>query len=446
MKIGMQTWGSHGDIRPFLALAEGLQAAGHEVRLVITCVESDAYSHLVSRNGVRIDVIGSPVLLPEQQESTIRQAHGIRDPMKQMAAVLRLCFAPVEDLMFDAARQLADECDLLIGHFFMHPLQIAAERAGRPYVSVVLSHATIPSDFNHPVLPGHPAVPGSIRKTGNRLLWLLTRFLLNRTLAHYPNRLRRSLGMAEIRDVVDGVWLSGQLTLAAISPRICRAQPDWPASVRVCGFLDGPLGAFNCEIEGVLPPGLDAFLAAGQAPVYVTLGSWMPRDVAGQTETLQLLTASVRSAGCRAIIQSLDPQACGFHSDDRILYVPAAAHQAVFPSCLAVIHHGGAGTTQSATLAGKPSVVIAHLSEQEHWGRELQRLGIAPGPLKRRNLTARKLAQAIRFVLDAPAMGSKAQLLGAAMRRENGVAEAVKLITETFDVRRQKAKSPLSID
>jgi Glycosyltransferase family 28 N-terminal domain len=35
MKIGMLTWGTHGDIRPFLALADGLQAAGHEVHLVI---------------------------------------------------------------------------------------------------------------------------------------------------------------------------------------------------------------------------------------------------------------------------------------------------------------------------------------------------------------------------------------------------------------------------
>jgi len=29
MRIGIQTWGSDGDIRPFIALAGGLQAAGH---------------------------------------------------------------------------------------------------------------------------------------------------------------------------------------------------------------------------------------------------------------------------------------------------------------------------------------------------------------------------------------------------------------------------------
>ena len=65
MKIGMQTWGSRGDIRPFLALAEGLQAAGNDVHLVITCVDSGAYESVTSANGVKISVVASPVLTPE---------------------------------------------------------------------------------------------------------------------------------------------------------------------------------------------------------------------------------------------------------------------------------------------------------------------------------------------------------------------------------------------
>jgi UDP:flavonoid glycosyltransferase YjiC (YdhE family) len=31
MKIGLQTWGSEGDIQPFITLAGGLVCAGHEV-------------------------------------------------------------------------------------------------------------------------------------------------------------------------------------------------------------------------------------------------------------------------------------------------------------------------------------------------------------------------------------------------------------------------------
>ena len=122
MKIGMQTWGSHGDIRPFLALAEGLQAAGNDVHLLITCVDSDAYRDMVSAAGGKITLVASPVLTPEQQESIGRTAYAIRNPMTQMKAILRLCLEPVEDAMFDAARRLCAESDVLIGHYFLHPL------------------------------------------------------------------------------------------------------------------------------------------------------------------------------------------------------------------------------------------------------------------------------------------------------------------------------------
>jgi sterol 3beta-glucosyltransferase len=424
MKIGIQTWGSHGDIRPFLALAEGLQAAGNEVHLVLTCVDDGLDQGIVSRHGVRITVLASPVLSPEQQEETGRIAYRTRNPMTQMAAILRLCFAPVEDIMFDAAQSLCAESDIVIGHYFMHPLQIAAEKAGRPYLSVLLSHVAVPSDFNHPL--------GSFTfgKPVHRLLWWLVRTMLNRILLHYPNRLRGRLGMPPESDIVTRVWLSKHLTLLAVSPQICNAQPDWPDSVRVCGFL----GATDpqADIAGQLPGTLAGFLDAGEAPVYMSFGSWMPQDIAGQTRALQLLTQAAKLAGCRAIIQSPSADACGFRSDRQILYITAAPHHAIFPRCRAVVHHGGAGTTQSATLAGKPSIVVANISEQEHWAGELRRLGIAGRPARRRSITAAALARRIEQVLAAPDMTLKAETIARAMKNERGVDKAVELVMERF--------------
>ena len=42
MKIGLQTFGSDGDVRPLMALAQGLGEAGHRVTLVVTHVEREA--------------------------------------------------------------------------------------------------------------------------------------------------------------------------------------------------------------------------------------------------------------------------------------------------------------------------------------------------------------------------------------------------------------------
>ena len=421
MKIGMQTWGSHGDVRPFLALAEGLQAAGHQVTLLITCLDGAAYEGYASPHGVTIRLVAAPVISPDEAEKIGRTAYTTRNPMTQMAEILRLCFAPAEAAMFAAAQALCADADLLIGHYFMHPLHIAAEQAGRPYVSVLLSHAAIPSAYNHPL-----GIP--LGRLGNRALWWLTRKLLHRAAGHYPNSLRKRLGMRPVEDIVTDVWISPHLTLVAVSPRICARQPDWPPSTQVCGFLDMP----NIELEGRLPEALASFLAAGAKPVYMTLGSWMPHDLASQRDTLRLLAEAARSAGCRAIIQSPGWRECGFVSCDQLLYVSAAPHHLIFPRCQAVVHHGGAGTTQSATLAGRPSVVVAHISEQEHWGRELQRMGVAGGVIRRRSLTARQLAGRIRQVLGTPEMTSRAEAMSRAMAREDGVAEAVRCINETF--------------
>lgn len=422
MKIGLQTWGSHGDVRPFVALAEGLQRAGHEVTLLITCVDSDAYEALVSAAGVKVRVLASPVLSPIAAEKIAQTAYNTRNPMAQMATLLRLAFDPAEEAMFAAAQELAAGSDLLIGHYFLHPLQIAAEHAGKPYVSVLLSHAGVPSEFNNPF---GLSMAG---RAGNRLLWWLVKRALNGPLLPYSNHLRARLQMKPVEDVVTQVWLSQPLTLLAISPQICARQPDWLPSIQVSGFLDMP----NMQLEGQVPGNLASFLGAGPAPVYLTFGSWMPKDVANQRETLQLLTDAVRQAECRAIIQSAAWQECGFASCDQILYTAAAPHHLVFPHCQAVVHHGGAGTTQSATLAGKPSVVVAHISEQEHWGNELRRLGIAGDPIKRRKLTAKRLSQRLRFLQGRPDMQTRAQAIASAMRTENGVAQAVDLINQTF--------------
>ena len=117
---------------------------------------------------------------------------------------------------------------------------------------------------------------------------------------------------------------------------------------------------------------------------------------------------------------------------DDVLAVPSLPLDAVLPGAALAIHHGGAGTTQSATLAGKPSIVVANISEQEHWGRELRRLGVAGKLLARRSVTAASLAAGIRSVLAAPEMVARAGMIGGAMRKEHGVREAVRLITERF--------------
>jgi UDP:flavonoid glycosyltransferase YjiC (YdhE family) len=224
------------------------------------------------------------------------------------------------------------------------------------------------------------------------------------------------------------VFASHELTLIPVSPQLCRPQEDWPSHYRVCGFLDMP----NLSMEGEVSAGLEGFLSRGDAPVYMTLGSVMPPDIQLQTDTVNLMCQAAATANCRAIIQAPLWQECGFQPTAETYYVQASPHSRVFPRCRAVVHHGGAGTTQAAVLAGKPSIVVALGADQEFWGRELQRLGIAPAPLFRKKVTAPQLAKSIKSVTGSPQMSEKAKTIGAAMAAENGVQTAVKIISERF--------------
>jgi UDP:flavonoid glycosyltransferase YjiC (YdhE family) len=421
MKIGMQTWGSHGDIRPFLALAQGLQAAGHEVTLAITCVDHALYQSMDQHNGVKIIMVASPVIAdPAEGAKAALTIFNTRNAVKQLSLIFSTLFAPAEAAMFAAAEQLCQESDVLIGHFFLHPLQIAAEKANKPYMTLMFVHSLIPTKFLPPM--GFPAW-GTL---GNQLGWRLLKTLLNLLLKKYPDHIRQQRAMPPSPDMLSKVWASDKLTLIGVSPTIAERQPDWPAHVQLCGFLDMP----NFALEGALSDEIVRFLKAGSAPLYMTFGSMLIKDLASQTKSIHLLAAAAKLAGCRAIIQASLWQECGVCSDEHILYVAAAPHHLVFPQCQAVLHHGGAGTTHAATLAGKPSIIVAHIDEQEFWGKELQCKGIAAKVLRRRTATPEKLAKQIQRVLGAPQMRQQAEKMASTMRMENGVATAVRLINE----------------
>lgn len=423
MKIGIQTWGSYGDIRPFLALAEGLRSVGHEVTIVITGIDdAGCVSHL-SRSGITIRSVSSPVI---QDKNALRNIEANifaeSDPLTQTQAIIEKLFVPAESAMYEAAEQLCQENDLVIGHFFHYPLNVAAERTGRPYACVALVHSAV-SSSRHP-----PSGMPNLGSLGNRVMWSLVKWVLNKKLKKYSDHLRTQHGLRPARDLIQDVWASKQLTLVAVSPQICSRKSDWPEYYQVCGFLNIQEESF----EGAASDEIQGFLSQGEAPIYMTFGSVMSGGE--QSTTIALLTAAVQKASVRAIIQAPGWRESGLTPSATIHFVDYAPHAEVFPHCQAIVHHGGAGTTQAALLAGKPSIVVAHTSEQEFWGRELARIGVAPKLLSRKNLRADQLAGKIELLVKSNTFNEAARRVGTEMAKENGVASAVRLINEKFTV------------
>ena len=64
-----------------------------------------------------------------------------------------------------------------------------------------------------------------------------------------------------------------------------------------------------------------------------------------------------------------------------VFAVGEAPHDWLFARVAAVVHHGGAGTSHSATRAGVPSIVTPFAGDQAFWAERLRFVGVAPAAI-----------------------------------------------------------------
>jgi UDP:flavonoid glycosyltransferase YjiC (YdhE family) len=421
MKIGLQAWGSEGDIQPFTALSAGLVERDHDVTLVVTDNVGRDYSDLARRLGFKLIAVPNPDMAStEEIERVWRQIIELGNPIRQAEIVMRYGFDPVAASMYEAARELCAESDVVVGHFFAYPLQVAAQKAGRPSATVNIVHNCLPSSAICP--PGLPDLGRWTYSMG----WRLVRSMVNRIFLPRVNALRAKEGLPLDQDVMLQTWAAQRLNLIAVSPQICQRPSDWEVRHQVCGFLNPAVSPAAEE----LPPGLEEFLAAGEPPVYFTFGSMMLANLHYLREVAGIWIDAVQRVGCRAVLQLPWHDLSVFETNDKIFKVRRSPYTKVLPRCALIVHHGGAGTTQAALLAGRPSIVVAHVSDQFFWGAELERLKVGGRTLRRKGLEAKQLAAGIADALAIPALATNAIEIGQRMSLECGVTRAAEHIEQ----------------
>jgi len=412
MKIGLQTWGSDGDIIPFMALAHGLQAAGHQVTIAYTSVDNKDYAGYAAAGGfVAVRAYdGFEAGLNPVLEEIVRT----NDPMKQFVLVMQQYFDPALEAMYAASQALCADNDIVIGHMVNHTLLTAAEIRGTPRVSVALAPLGVRTSEI-------PLFGPNFGRFINSLTWKLGDYVGRNKMFARAEALRQREGLPPLVSLQQQLYVSSALTLIASSPALSTRRGDWGDHVQICGDLHYP----QDDHPIALPPGLQDFLQAGPPPVYMTFGS-LTQFQSGLFDTL--MTEAVAIAGCRAIIQSDWPG----KTSPNIFRCGRAPHAQVFPQCAAIVHHGGAGTSHSSARSGRPSIVIEHAFDQQFWGDELKRAGVAGTVLHRNTVTPQQLADALTATLQSEPMRHQAAALGKRMQAEDGVARAIGLIEQRF--------------
>lgn len=409
--------GSRGDVQPYVALAEGLRRAGHTVRFVTTT----DFEALAREHALEVVPVPFSVQAALAERSAARAVEG---------GGLRASFAAFARIARTGARALArtalaasEGADVTIGGLSAVAVGRGLEvRTGVPFLPAL----NVPVDATA-AWPGALFPNLRIGPTGasNRLSHGLSRLALALTVRGGGDAaLVDVLGAKPMprRGVLDYLLPTSRPLLYGISPAILPAPADWPASRHVVGtwFLDPP-GDWRPD------PELAAFLAAGPAPVYVGFGSMASED---PVAIARLVLDAVAAAGVRAIVHRGWARLWADAPPPTVHVVESVPHAWLLPRMAAAVHHGGAGTTAASLRAGVPTVVVPFHGDQAFWARRVHDLGAGPRPIPRRRLTAARLAAALAATTD-PDMRRRAAALGARIRSEDGVGDAVRWLERT---------------
>ena len=150
-RIVLTTFGSLGDLHPYLAIALGLQERGHEVVLAT----SACYREKVESLGV-----GFRAVRPDQQDWLARrdEARRVMDLHRGTEYVLRTLLLPALRDSYDDLLTAADGADLLVSHPLTYAARLVVETKGLPWASTMLSPIGFFSAHDPPALPGAPFV------------------------------------------------------------------------------------------------------------------------------------------------------------------------------------------------------------------------------------------------------------------------------------------------
>lgn len=368
MRVLLTGVGTRGDVQPVVALAAEMRRRGHEVRL---CVPPN-FIDWVGGLGFTATSIG----IAMRQPSGAAAAQASPPTPEQIRALV----AHLVRDQFDATASAAEGCDVIVaGGAHQYAARSIAERLGIPSVVAVYAPVALPSPDHAP-----GGEPGGDPESNLRR-WQDESRTWNERLLERINDNRERLGLGRLSDALghvlgDAPWLAADPILAPL--------PATP------GLQVTQTRAWILPDQTPLEPELEAFLAAGEPPVYVGFGS-MPVD----QQTARIVLEAVRAAGRRVVLSQGWAELIRVDDAPDCIAIGDVNQQALFPRVAAVVHHGGAGTTTTAARAGVPQVIVPMFSDQPYWASRVRALEIGTS-VARGALNGESLLAALRGALD----------------------------------------------
>ncbi|GAB1194029.1 hypothetical protein APSETT444_003266 [Aspergillus pseudonomiae] len=450
LNVVIHVVGSRGDVQPFVALGKELQKHGHRVRLATHL----AFREYINETGLEFFNIGgdpaelmafmvnNPGLMPDMR--TIRSG-AIPKRRREMKAIFsgcwRSCFETgdgtgmhhIKEDPWSEALDCTSQpfvADVIIANPPSFAHLSCAEKLGIPVNMMFTMPWSATQSFPHPL--ANVRARNTKPSVANFASYAIVEVMLWEGLGDLINRFRkRELGLDPL-DAIRAPSIAHRLRIPYTylwSPSLLPKPQDWGEHIDVCGFQ------FLASDTNYKPPDdLDAFLKAGDPPVYIGFGSIVVDNPAKLTE---IVFEAVRLTGKRALVS----KGWGNIGEGRaeipenVMLLGKVPHDWLFHHVSCVVHHGGAGTTAAGLVLGRPTVIVPFFGDQPFWGSIVARAGAGPQPVPYKQLTAQKLAEAINKALE-PSTLEKAEEIGKGMRTERGVQNAVCSFHQHLDLRR----------
>ncbi|HEY0007046.1 MAG TPA: glycosyltransferase [Pyrinomonadaceae bacterium] len=422
-RILLTTFGSFGDIHPYIAIALELKRRGHSPLLVT----SEVYREKIASEDLDFAPMRPNLPGPDEPQEMLKVVRKVMDLQKGTEFLIKELLLPALRESYEDLNGAAEDADLIVTHPITFAGPLVAQKRKLPWASSLLAPASFFSATDPFVIPQAPWFV-KLRPLG---IWPFR--ILNSVVHKMTEKwmkpvaeLRAELGLHPARNPLFEGQHSPQLVLALFSKVMGEPQADWPAATRLTGFPFYDRRDETVEGQG-LSTELREFLDAGPPPIVFTLGSsavW----VAGDFYRESIRAAKLLDQRALLLIGS-ELNKLNEPLPDGIAAFEYAPYGELLPRASVIVHQGGVGTTGQSLRAGRPMLVVPFNHDQPDNAMRVTRLGVAR-TLGLKDYRAARVAVELGLLLNDDGYQRRAAEVGQLVCAENGAANAADALEE----------------
>lgn len=411
MKIGIFTYGTRGDVQPYLPIAIELKKRGHEV--IVHAPEN--FSSLFLNH--QIDFIGlSGNAQKIMQSSDADNILSSENSIKLMKYFFQVISNMKEDLFQDYYNSI-NKVDVIFANYatipFTYPIAEALNK------KIALNYFMPPmaktSKFS---APGFEKINLPFL---NKISYEITYFFYWKFVKSLTNYVYRQMNLPELKtNIIHHINSKKILDLYNFSPTLISTPSDWEPNHQITGFITNiDLKENNSELQN--------WISNGKSPIYVGFGSNKYGKITKiENILLDLLTKNERILLVKGwnIYKNLP-------NHPNLFICNEVDHNIILPQCKLAIFHGGAGTLHSILKAKIPMIIISLYTDQPYWGNLIEKMKLGVH-IRFKNLSLNTIKKALED-LNSKEIQKNILTISNQISLENGTEKTIEYLEKYFE-------------